>query len=395
MLRQIKSGAKFNDLRDKAVKSKIAVGSHKAAYQRAMDLAPQVAEVIARMKTGDVSPVIRVPSGFAIIKLEDTRFVEDPKAKEQVRQAVLLRAKNADLRKFRDELYRKYAKINRRLLKRLDFEAPKPGFKAMLKDKRAIARISGEKPVTVADIAKAMDDRFFHGIALAIKNKKVNSVKDYLFNQILEKRLVHKEALARGLDKDKEYLTKVKNYKDSLIFGMFVEKVIRPEIKITENDMKKYYKEHLKDYTYPAMLKIKGIAFSTAETAQSAVNKLSKGVDFDWLKSTADGQVPKNAPNLLQFSDTPVTIESLPENLRTALSGVHAGEIRMYADNAGHYYALQIADYVAPKEMPYVEARKSVVLKVYNELIGKSLKSWTKKLRKASKIKIYADFSEK
>jgi len=394
MEQDLKAGKNFDDLLEKAVKEKLAEGSKEAFYQLARKLQPQVAEALAGMKVGSLSPVIRLESGFTIIRLEDVRFPEDPEAREQARRDVLTKARQKELDKYKNKLFKKYVKINTAFLKKLDFEAPKPGFKNLLKDKRAVAAITGEKPVTVADLAAAVQEKFFHGVDLAIKEKKVNEAKNDLLNQLLQKRVIIKEALAKGIDKSDEYRDRVRDYKESVTFGVFIENVARPEVKVTEDEIKTYYRDHLKEYTYPGMIRINGLAFSTMEGAQASADKLRQGVDFKWLKETTEGQLAKDTPNLMLFEGNLVATTNLPEDLRKILTGVRSGELRLYADGAGHYYSLQIQEFVPPREMPYVEAREPVARKLYDENLKKVIAEWTKKLREASDIKVYADFGD-
>jgi parvulin-like peptidyl-prolyl isomerase len=391
----VRKGKKFPELAEKAIKEGKAQGAKESAYKQAQGMQPQIAEAVERMKPGSITPVIPVEKGFAVVKLEEVRFPEDPKAKEEAQKAALIDARQKGLKAYKESLYKKYVKIDTKLLKKIDFEARKPGFKSLQKDKRTIAEIKGEAPVTVADLASAINDKFFHGVATPLKEKKVNILKAELLDQILQKRVVLKEALAQGIDKTDEYKKMVSEFKETITFGVFIEKVIRRDVKVTEEELKAYYQEHANDpeFSYPAMVRMNGLAFTTTEAAQASLGKLRQGVDFKWLKSTAEGQVAEGAPNVLQFTGSIVAMTTLPEDLRKLITGARSGEFKLYADAFGHYYAIHILDMIHQKQKPYEEARETIATQIYGKNLKKVVDEWLKKLREAADIKINADFS--
>ena len=112
-----------------------------------------------------------------------------------------------------------------------------------------------------------------------------------------------KEALKEGIDRSDEYKYKTKEYEISVIFGAFIKKVIYPDIKIDQKELKAHYQENHEKYTFPEMMRIKELVFGKKSDALSAMEKLGKGTDFNWLSSSAEGQVDRNSKNkgLLTF----------------------------------------------------------------------------------------------
>ena len=73
------------------------------------------------------------------------------------------------------------------MLDSLDFEAESPGFEALLKDKRVLAEVKGETPVTVADMAESLKFQFFHGTTMAAERKKLNVKKEQILDGLLHR----------------------------------------------------------------------------------------------------------------------------------------------------------------------------------------------------------------
>jgi len=389
MAEEIKAGKNFDELSKQYVADGKAKAGERGEWLKVKDISPQIVNTVSKMKAGSVSPIIPFKSGFVILRLEDTRYTEDPEAMKQAREEALKRKKVQVLKDYSNGLIKKYAKVNQDVLKRIDYESKTPGFEAFLEDKRAVAEIKGENPITVGELTQHIKMQFFHGIEKAIESKKLNSKKVPALDEMIYKRVFRKEALRLGLDKTEDYKNKVKEYENSVLFGAFVNKVIVPDIKLQEEEMKAYYREHLKEYTMPEMMKIKGLVFAKREEGESAVEKLRKGTEFQWLAENAEGQVDKDTKGLLTFDGKLFTTKDLPEGVQKAIHGARTGDFRLYESSDGYFYALAIQDVIPSKPQPFEEAREAVAKRLFDEKVKKAVEDYADKLRAVSEVKIY------
>ena len=393
-VKEVKAGKKYDALYAKALKSGKAEKGKDETYIKMENMPPEIVKIIAGMKKGSCSPVVPLQNGFLIFRLDDTRHIEDANVKEQVDKELNTKARLAALEKFRDELVKKHVKQNTELVDKLDFEAKEPGFEAMLTDKRAIAEIGGEEPVTVADLAEAIKAKFYHGVDIAASDKKVNKNKKLLLDDILANRAMLKEAKVRNVEQGEDYRKKLKDFTASILFGAFIEKVVQPEIKLTTEELQAYYKEHIAQYTYPEMYRIEAIVFSSNRDAEAAIDKLRKGMDFKWFKTNAEGRLPEGTQPKMDFGSGLVMKSQMPESVQKTLTGVKSGEYRQYAID-DEYYVLNVIEVVPAKEQPFNEVEAPIRKNVYYEKLNKSVESWAAKLREASDIKINDDFKRK
>jgi parvulin-like peptidyl-prolyl isomerase len=386
---ELKAGKNFDELVKNLIESGKAKGGEEKNYLKKKDLNPEISGALSKMEVGQISPIIRLKNGFVILKVENIRYPDNPEAKEKARQEGLSLEKGKELRRYSDALMKKHSVIHQKVLDSIDFEAKEPGFKELLKDKRIIAEIKGEKPITVGELTEQLRQGLYHGADQAIQSKKINSKKVPTLEEMIYKRVFRKEALRLGIDKTREYKLRVSNYEKSVIFGAFVEKVILPEVKITEGESKKYYDGHIGEYTYPEMIKIKSLAFGKRKDAEEAIEKLRKGMDFQWFSAHAEGQLENNTKGLIRFEGNPVATKSLPEGLQRVVLGARSGDLKLYASPEDHFYVLSIIEVVPPKPQPYEEARGIIGHKVFQEKLGKTVEAWADKLRAVSDIKIY------
>ncbi len=394
MLEDIKAGKNFEELAAKAVADKKAKGNEQEEFIAPAYLLPQVADAVAVMKTGSVSPVIRIMagkdnSGYSVVKLIDVRYVDNAEAKAKAEQRSLADQKAKMIRQYMAALIRKYVKVNKQLLKNLDFEAAKPGLEKLSKDKRTVAVIQGEKPVTVGILAAAIKKSFFHGIQEAVAEKRINEKKYEVLGNMLDKALLDSEAARQGVDKTDEFKTLIKEYRDSVIFGTFVEKVVAPDVKLSKDEIEGYYKEHINEYSSPEMIRLNSLAFTKKEDAENAMEKLRKGTDYNWLLSNAEGQVKKDAKDSLSFEGNILTVKSLPEGIQKVVGGAKADDARLFASPGGYFYVLIVKQIVPPKAETLTAVQQKIAEKVYNKKLKDSVEEYAARLRAAGDVKIY------
>ncbi len=389
LARAAKEGKSFDKTLEQLVSDGLAKKSEIGKYLKHTELLPEIATAVGQMKMGEISPVIRLKSGFAVLRLEGVRYPEDAQAKEQARQEILTRRQKEALAKYDDELRKKHATVKQKVLDALDFESKEPGFQKLSKDQRTVAEIKGEKPITVAELTDYIRQQLYHGVERAIESKRINKRKVQILDEMIHKRVFIKEALRLGIDKTDRYQSKVKEHEDSLLFGAYIQKAVAPEIKLQEKELESHYSKHIKDYTTPEMMKIESLVFRTRRDAEAGIEKLKKGVEFKWLRENAPGQVDRDSEKVMSFEGKLVVVKDFPEGMQKAVAGARAGDSRIYESPKGHFYLLAIGEVVPEKPQPYQEIKGEIAKKVYSEKLKKAVEDLADQLRALSDVKIY------
>ena len=391
---ELMAGNNFDAIAQKAVAEGIAGGGEEE-YLKDKNLTPAIARLVSNMEIGSTSPIVSVgKEGFIIFKLEGVRLPEneDPEAREKAKLQALNQKRVQAAKDYYQALRKKYVTINEDLLESLDYETKEPGFEKLLKDKRVIAEIKGEKPITVGEFSMALKNELFHGVQIALQSKRrrINKRKEDALEGMLEKRVLRKEALMQGIDKTEAYKNRVKEYRNSVIFGAFIQKVVTPGIKLDVKELKTYYKENSGEYTFPEMMRIKSLVFRERSDALDALDKLRKGTDFSWLSSHAEGQVDKNSGGLLKFEGRLLTSTSLPEEVHKTVSGANPGDLRLYESPEGYFYVLYIYHVIPAKPKPFENVKKEIAQKVFDDKVKKAIEAYVDKLKEYYPVKIYA-----
>lgn len=388
---EVKASGSFEGPAKQAISSGAAKGRMEGQYLKFISLSPEVATAVSPMKKGEFSPLIRIGKQFSLLKLEDIRYPKDKAARQQAENDALQAKKTRALKAYTKGLRKKYSTIDRKLFDSLDFDSAEPGFEKLRADGRVLVAVKGEKPVTVGDLTTALEKKFFHGAERAAEEKKINRRKEPMLEEILTKRVVLMEARKQKLERTEYFKAKVQENRNGVLFGTFVQKVITPDVKVSDEELNGYYQTHISEYTYPEMVRIDGLMFSDKGSAEEAIGKLRKGSDFQWLRANAEGQVEvAEGENLLVFRGDLLAATSLPEGVRKAIDGAGPGEYRYYADPGNAYYVLDLLERIPSKPMPLENVKGELEKKVFAEKLQRVLRDWEEKLRKASDVKIYA-----
>ncbi len=389
---QLDDGGSFDALAKKAVEQGVAEADEEANYLKDADLTLPVAQMVAEINVGEVSPIISLgKEGFIIFKLEDLRYAEEenPKFRAEAQKRALNQARLRAAKEYYDSLKDKYVTIDEQLLNSLDFESATPGFDKLLQDKRVLARIRNGKDITVEELAHGLKKNFYHGIEMAIANKRVNKKKPEILEDILQKRLLVREAKQRGIDRSEEFKQEVTEYQNSLIFGAFVGKAVLPDIALEMEELKRYYNKNKEQYATPVMVRIEGLVFNTKKSAQEALKKLEGGTAFKWLREHAEGQVPNTAKGLMEFRGRIYSLKSLPKNIQKALADVEEGDSRLYKHTDDRFYVLRVVDVFPSRQKPFEEVKEEVREAVFSLKSVATINTWSEKLKEYYPVEIY------
>jgi parvulin-like peptidyl-prolyl isomerase len=348
---------------------------------------PQVVTALHKLKKGAVTDPVRVNDGFAILKVEAIRYPDDAAAKIQTRATALGNQQKRALLKFYASLVTKYAKVDRALLKRLDFEAAKPGLEALKKDRRVLASFTEGPPITVADLAEALIAGFYHGVESALKERKVNRQKEDVFDGMLSRRVVPLQVKADGLEQTEEFKRRMADYEMGIMFSKFIERAIIPKLETGEEQLKKFHAEHRGEFMYPTFYKLESLAFAKLKDAEEAVKKLRSGTDFKWLNANAEGQ-SKPEERKLGIAGT-LAATGLTKEVADTLAGAKKGDFRLHAGEDSQFYAIHVLDVIGAKEQPFEEVREAIAQRLVNDGITGGVKKWAGLIRGARPVKIF------
>lgn len=381
----VEGGGDYEALVAKALADKKASKAEADRWIRASEVVQEVAKAVSAITPGHETAPLQVKEGWTVVRLDAVRTARDPKLRGQIEATVRNEQLKKVLQEYYDGLKKKQVQIDEAVLKAVDFDSTP--FETSLKDTRVVARVTGDpKPVTIAELADELVRPLFHGVESAQREKRVDKQKGAALDAIVSRRLVVIETAKHRLDELPEARRNYREFASNLVFSTFVERVILPDVAVTDEALKAAYEKRRKALTYPAFYRLEGLTFADPQKAQAALKSLQSGTDFRWLKGNAETVPPaKGAPT---FDGATVSANQLPEELRKALTGAKEGDARLYAA-AGQHFVVRVASFTPEHTQSFEQARPDLEKTVHAETLARKLDEFVAKLRKAHDVKVY------
>ncbi len=403
---QVDSGEDFEVVAKRfAEEGKAEFDSGDGQFLKLKDLLPRIGQAVIDEKAGSVSEIFADSGVYTLFHIEAVRPYEDPALKEEAQQKALEPAQREVAREYTEALKAKYATIDERLLKKIDFNSKKSGFfslgkeepadfEELVKDERVVATVNVDPPftVTVADLAKDVRGAFFHGVETATKrNTDLNDEKQIALDNILFTQTAVAEARSRGFDQTDAYLDQMDEFITSLLFNVFVKKVIAPDVKLTQEEVREYFDANTERFSTPKMFRLNAIAFSELSDAESALRKIEKRADFKWVSANSPGRVDEEDRDGFDFDGALLSVTALPEDLHHRIEDLNQGDALIYSDDKGYHHVLVISKAFAPKPRPYESVKTSIAQTLFDQNLKLLIADWRDKLKEAYETRIFVE----
>lgn len=113
--------------------------------------------------------------------------------------------------------------------------------------------------------------------AVADKNKKS------LLDDMIVESLFMEDAVRKGMDRDKEVRDILEEARKKIIVAKFVKTEVDDKVKVSEDDIKKFYDENKENFKKPAMWRASHILVASEGEAKGILDDLAKGKSFEDL----------------------------------------------------------------------------------------------------------------
>jgi len=364
-------------------------------YVKIKDLRSEIGEEVYSMEVGGLSKIYSTEEGYLVYRLLDARFVEDEPVREQAVRLVSEKARVEKAREYGLALRDKYLIFDEELYNQLDFNTD---LEQLLQDKRVLARAKDDESftITVADLAGRIKAGFFHGADKAARLKIIDARKETSLSNMMFRYTSEREARSLGLDQTEDFRRKVEEFERSVIFNDFMNRILLPEVKITEEEVRAYYDEHIEEYSSPAMLRMKSLVFKNSKDAESSLDKLRKGADFNWVSANAANLVAPDTEGVLPLDRNLLSLTALPEDLHELAEDAKKGDSLLYApDDSEFIYVLLVEEAFPPEPQPYEQARNEAANKVFGLNVEKEMEVWLTKLKEEYPVRVLLNHQDK
>ncbi|MDY6933993.1 MAG: peptidyl-prolyl cis-trans isomerase [Spirochaetota bacterium] len=248
--------------------------------------------------------------------------------------------------------------------------------------KRVVASING-KPVLVSDLEKE------YGKSIqGKKEEEAKKIRKKALDGLIEYLLIKEDALNHNYpQEDPPFGKMIAQYRIRLMNFIFNTRIISPQIRVTEEDLKEYYKKNKEKHRLPDRFKLKIISLKDEKEANKLHKELEAGANFNRLaRSASDSMQGDNSTNTSWWYN-----RNLSDPIRSVVEGMKVGDISRVIKDRSFYKIVKLVDLKKGAIINYPKVKGMIKTKLGREKFQSLLNKYLKMMRENSSIKINED----
>ena len=183
--------------------------------------------------------------------------------------------------------------------------------------------------------------------------------KEKLLDEIIKRELVYQDAKRMKLDKDPEYLEKVKEFEKMTLISIILKKEVEDKAKVDDAEVKEFFDKNADKFTIGTKIRASHILVETEDQAKKLRERIKKGESFEKLAETfsKDKGSASKGGDIGYFGSG----QMVPEFER-AVMGLKTNEISEPVKTRFGYHIIKLVD-VAKGETASFEQSKEPIRK--------------------------------
>jgi len=259
-------------------------------------------------------------------------------------------------------------KINHELLKEVDLN----GTTTEIVEKR------GNEVIVEIDDEKMTLSEFIN-----LSKTYSDKDKDRILNDWIDRKLIEKEALKRNYINDSNFKKGVDHFKRLLLRNLFIQKVIIPQIIITEEDLKRYYEENKDKFKVPVRYYLAQITTNSTKEAQEIMNALKNNADFQMLAKKKSLDIFADEGGKIGW----ITKDRLIKPIAEKIDEMKIGDFEMFEIN-NYYLIIKLLDKTKEVFYPFDFVKDQIKNDLLEQKINESLKRYAEEIKKEITIRV-------
>jgi peptidyl-prolyl cis-trans isomerase C len=226
-------------------------------------------------------------------------------------------------------------------------------------------------------------------------------LKNSLVRDLLLKKAIAMKARKEGYDKKPEYREKLSYLVDDFLAQEYLAKVVLADLKVSEDEMKKYYKEHEKEFLLTETVKARHIFIQLSSKATEAekvaarkkaediLARLKKGEDFAKVaaESSDDADTAKKGGALGLL--TPGKTNS--EEFEKAAFALKTGDTSEIVQSPFGFHIIKADEKTEKRTATLDESKSYIEAMLRKELEQKKGEAFVTQIIKESGVEVFAD----
>ncbi len=375
-LEKAKKGESFDEL----VKRTFPKNNRRAfdwGWRRPFVFPASVRESLIKMEEGKVIGPVEWMGKFWLLELVEKKKGSDKdfnKVKGRIEEKLRKEQEGRLTLALIERLKKKYhVWVDYKLLKSIDIDNPQKEY--MDKPLLRMGKVEMKVKDFLIQVKREIDFRKKYKFSIKDKEK----IKRMVMGNLISQTLTTWEALSRHYERKPPFKWVYRFYCQHRIIKELENQLFWPKVKVSEDDAKKYYQEHLSEYKLPGLVKVAIIQTGDEKLVEKLEKALNRGEDFFEVakKLTFHGAIVQRVP-----------VTHMAPEMQKVVSRLSLGEVSAPVKVGKYTYIVKLIDRVAERQRPFEEVKKSILDILKKERFEKVKGSYLSELRKRSKIEV-------
>jgi peptidyl-prolyl cis-trans isomerase C len=206
-----------------------------------------------------------------------------------------------------------------------------------------------------------------------------------LLNQLIDTKLVAREAFRQGLEKKPEVIVKIQNMTDRILVTEYI-KVVQANIVIEEPELKAYYDGHKAEFSQPPQVRARHILLKTEADANAVLAEIKAGGDFATLaKAKSTGPSKDKGGDLGWFGRG-----RMVKSFEDAAFALEKGQVSGVVQTKFGYHIIKVEDKREAVDKPFNQVKEQVRSAVLKEKTQAALEEVKTKWRQELNVQVMA-----
>ena len=217
----------------------------------------------------------------------------------------------------------------------------------------------------------------------AKQNFSTKDGKERFLEELIKKELIYQDAKNRGLDKDKDIISQVEEFKKMTLLSLVLKKEIEEKVQVSDEEANDFYNKNQDKFKKGEEVKASHILVDTEKEAKDILARLKKGEDFSKLAKalSKDKGSAANGGDLGFFTRG----RMVPEFEETVFS-LKPGEISAPLKTQFGYHVIKVIERKEGAMVPFEEAKETVKRQLISEKQKSAFDAYVEGLKKKSKV---------
>jgi peptidyl-prolyl cis-trans isomerase C len=224
-------------------------------------------------------------------------------------------------------------------------------------------------------------------------------LRDFLDNYVITREVLYQEGKQKGLDKNKEIVAKVEDFKRAMVIEALLEEVLKGKGEVSESEIQKYYKENEDRFTEPREIKIRHIVVNSEPVLKEVLTKLARGESFEKLASTYNVDKSREDGGDLGYIRRGQLAPSFAQFEEAAFSLRKKGEISEVVKTPFGYHLIQLAERRGTALRPFDQVKEKIRFFLQEKMRQDAYLEYVKETKSRAKIivneKLWAEEEKK